>query len=58
MCINSVAISVVSSAHFSLIFSYAIAASYYSKLRLFLVVNEISGINILLHGIMCTRPLI
>ena len=34
------AISVASLVHFSLIFSYAIATSYHSNLRLFLVVNE------------------
>ena len=41
MCINSVAISVVPSIYFSLIFSYEIATSYHSNLRFFLVVNEI-----------------
>ena len=41
MCINSVAFSMVSSIHFSLIFSQAIATSYKSNLSLFLVVNEI-----------------
>ena len=39
--INSVAISVVSSVHCSLIFPYVIATFYHSNLRLFLAVDEI-----------------
>ena len=39
--VNSAAISVTSSISFSLIFPYAIATTYHSNLRLFLVVNKI-----------------